>query len=181
MNIEITAVDDSDFVGWVASATRIGEIYISSVSTLVTKVQQATKTNKILRLNIIDHGNPKSLQIGSDRIRVDNLAKYSPELKKLRPLFHKDAIVHLQHCDIGQNRVLLLELAKVFGRPVYAGTGAHNPLYRINFGDYVRADPDGTFHTDVGRPHVFDAEAWEEFGRAIQKGPGEPPGWAREI
>ena len=38
----------------------------------------------------------------------------------------------------GQNRSLLVALASLCGAPVYAGTGYHNPIYRINFGDSVR-------------------------------------------
>ena len=60
--------------------------------------------------------------------------------------------MHLQHCDVGQNRTLLLRVAQVFGVSVYAATGKYNPVLRFTWGDYVRADPDGTFHTDVGRP-----------------------------
>jgi hypothetical protein len=45
-----------------------------------------------------------------------------------------------------------MELAKLFGVPVYAGTSKHNPVYRLNILDYVRADPNGTFKTMVGRP-----------------------------
>jgi hypothetical protein len=42
--------------------------------------------------------------------------------------FASSGFVHLQHCGIGQNRVLLIELAKTFGVPVYAGTGKHNAM-----------------------------------------------------
>ncbi|MGH6928532.1 MAG: hypothetical protein ACREEV_09470, partial [Dongiaceae bacterium] len=59
--------------------------------------------------------------------------------------------VHLQHCDIGINKELLAALAKIWDVPVYAGTGAHNPVYRFNRGDYVRADPNGWVRR-AGRP-----------------------------
>ena len=42
-------------------------------------------------------------------------------------------------------------LAKTFGVSVYAGTGSQNPVYRFNFGDYVRADPNGNY-AKAGRP-----------------------------
>jgi len=64
----------------------------------------------------------------------------------------ENGFVHLQRCNAGQNRPLLIEFAKTFNVPVDAGTGAHNPLYRFNFDDYVRAIPDGSFDPNVGRP-----------------------------
>ena len=53
MNIEITVIDDSDAVGWFASATRLGEIYMSSVSTKVENVKKKV-------------GNKNGIQIGND-------------------------------------------------------------------------------------------------------------------
>ena len=152
MGEEITVIDDSDIVGWAASVTRVGEVYMSSVKTMVANVRKEVRNKKISRLNILDHGNSQGIQIGNDWITEKTLTLYEPELKKLKPHFEKKGLVHLQHCNVGQNRTLLLSLAKLLGVSVYAGTGKHNPVYRFNFGDYVRADPDGTFHTKVGRP-----------------------------
>lgn len=152
MGETITVVDDSDIVGWAASATRIGEIYMSNVVTMVKNVQKEIRDKKISRLNILDHGNIQGIQIGKDWISVKSLPVYASELAKLNPLFENKAFVHLQHCNVGQNRTLLLSLAKILGVSVFAGTGKHNPVYRFNLGDYVRADPDGTFTTEVDRP-----------------------------
>lgn len=152
MGEEITVIDDSDIVGWAASATRIGEVYMSNVVTMVANVMQEVRNKKISRFNILDHGNSQGIQIGNDWITVKTLPAFAPELKKLKPLFEKDGFVHLQHCNIGQNRTLLLSLAKLLGVSVYAGTGKHNPVYRFNFGEYVKADPDGTFHSKADRP-----------------------------
>ncbi len=164
MDVEITVIDDSDVVGWLASATREGEVYMDDVESMVTNIFAAlrvyTRTcnpsvypyNRMSRLNILDHGNSTSIQIGSDRVSVATLPTFKPTLALLAGNFSKSGFVHLQHCDAGQNRTLLLALAKTFGVPVYAGTGAHNPLYRFNTGQYVRADPNGTFHSSVGRP-----------------------------
>ena len=167
MDVEITVVDDSDHVGWLASATREGEIYMDDVDSMVTNIFTALRVyrrtcnpsdprddryNRISRLNILDHGNPTSIQIGSDSLSVATLPTFKPALALLAGNFSTSGFVHLQHCKAGQNRPLLLELAKTFGVPVYAGTGNHNPLYRFNTGEYVRADPDGTFHSGVDRP-----------------------------
>lgn len=152
MGENITVIDDSDIVGWASSATRVGEIYMTSVATMVKNVKKEIRNKKISRLNILDHGNSKGFQIGGDWVSVKTLPLYAPELEKLKPLFEEKGFVHFQHCYIGQNRTLMLSLAKLFGVSVYAGTGKHNPVYRFNFGDYVRADPDGTFETEVKRP-----------------------------
>lgn len=57
--IEVTVIDDSDHVGWAASATRTGELYMSSVKTMVDGIISELKSKpgtKISRLNILDHG-----------------------------------------------------------------------------------------------------------------------------
>lgn len=167
MDVEITVIDDSDIVGWAASATRIGEIYMQDVASMVNHVLQALRVytrsptgtaapqisyNRLSRLNVIDHGNPQGLQIGSDWISIATLPNFRPTLALLAGNFAPNGFVHLQHCNIGQNRVLLIELARTFGVPVYAGTGKHNPVYRLNFGHYVRANPDGSFDAEASRP-----------------------------
>jgi hypothetical protein len=164
MDVEITVIDDSDIVGWSASATREGEVYMDDVESMVSNILRALRVyartcnplvspyNRMSRLNILDHGNSSTIQIGSDGVSIATLPKFKATLALLAGKFSDSGFVHLQHCDAGQNRPLLLELAKTFGVPVYAGTGAHNPVYRFNTGQYVRADPDGTFHSSVGRP-----------------------------
>jgi Domain of unknown function (DUF4347) len=178
MGVEVNVVDDSDIVGWAASATRTNEVYMTSVSTMVDNVIQALQdmrpyrlactpvpytpvcvpgltrgpAPRMSRLNVLDHGNSSRIQFGDDRVDIGNLATFQPTLQRLRGYFDSDGFVHLQHCDAGQNETLLVRLAQIFGVSVYAGTGAHNPVYRFNWGEYVRADPDGTFNKDVARP-----------------------------
>ena len=93
---------------------------------------------------------------------------YSPLLFVLNPRFAPDGFVHLQHCNIGQNRDLLSKLAKIWQVPVYAGTGTQNPVYRFNTGSYVRANPDGSFESHVGRP-VYPALSQEEKERMLRE------------
>jgi hypothetical protein len=153
--IDITVIDDSDYVGWFASAGRTDEIYMKDVKSMVQRVLKKKGTYKIRRLNIIDHGNSTSLQIGKDWLSTATLTKFEPQLSKLNGAFNASGYVHLQHCDTGLNRELMTRLAKIFGVSVYAGTGAHNPLFRFNFGDYVRADPNGSFdHANRPGLHV---------------------------
>jgi len=168
MGVEITVVDDSDAVGWIASATREGEIYMKNVPDMVAKVISKLNSMKpytrvcnpaktvaaprMDRLNILDHGSPTGFQVGGDRVTMANFATHQPEFQKLALYFAKGGFVHLQHCEIGQNEVLMKKLAKAVNAAVFAGTGDHNPLYRFNFGDYVKVTPDGKVKKDVDRP-----------------------------
>lgn len=151
-SIVINVIDVSDSTGWVCAASRIGEIHMKSVKSMVKNVKEKAANQKISRLNILDHGSEEFISIGNDLITVQSLSKFSAKLGELKPLFESGGTVHLQQCKIGQNRPLLLNLAKIFGVPVYAGTGAQNSLARFNLGDYVLAKPDGSFTTGVGRP-----------------------------
>ncbi|MEL7469429.1 MAG: DUF4347 domain-containing protein [Pseudomonadota bacterium] len=177
MAIEVTVIDDSDSVGWAAAATRIGEIYMTSCKDMVDNVlaKLAEESEKMSRLNILDHGNTTSFSLGSDWVSSNTLGSYRKDLARLKGQFASDGIVHLQHCQIGQNKALLTSLASIFGVSVYAGKDYQNPVYRLNFAArrhmgwltgwvkaipdpssgferYVRADPDGTFDEDAGRP-----------------------------
>ena len=134
------------------ATVRLGEIYMTAVSSLVRNVFKHTGKNLISRLNILDHGSEYGIQIGNDVITLAALPKYEPTLNLLKGHFTKEGFVHLQHCKIGKNGPLLIQLAKIFGVSVYAGTGNHNSVYRFNFGDYVRALPNGKFLKDVSRP-----------------------------
>ncbi|MEO1017130.1 MAG: DUF4347 domain-containing protein, partial [Pseudomonadota bacterium] len=152
--IEITAIDDQDLTGWVESATRIGELYITSVESLVDKVLKKVNAGefKVRRLNIIDHGNKHAIEIGNDIITLETLPKFSTQLGRLKGIFHSKGFVHCQHCEVGSNLALLKALSNIFGVPVYAGTGKHNAVYRFNTGQYNRCVPSGRCDLDVGRP-----------------------------
>jgi Domain of unknown function (DUF4347) len=157
--IDIAVIDDSDFTGWSASVTRTDEVYMSDVKSVVANVLKAKGPYAIRRLDILDHGNEYRIQIGDDRIDLNTLQKFKADLSKLKGQFSAGGFVHLQHCDIGVNKELLVALAKLWGVPVYAGTGKHNPVYRVNFGEYVRADPDGAVRP-AGRP---DQDTYQSY------------------
>lgn len=151
---EVTVIDDSDIVGWAASATRTDEIYMDDVKSMVDSVIKKVTATKVglRRLNILDHGNANGFEVGKDWIEIGNIGKYEGTLRLLRSHFAKNGFVHLQHCDVGQNHALLARLSSILGVPVYAGTGAHNPVYRFNFGHYDRCFPDGKCEANVDRP-----------------------------
>lgn len=177
MGIEVTVIDDSDNVGWAAAATRIGEIYMTSCRDMVDGVlaKLAAEGETMSRLNLLDHGNTTSFSLGSDWISSSSLSTYRTDLVRLNGQFDTGGFVHLQHCQIGQNRPLLVSLAGIFGVSVYAGQDYQNPVYRWNmaarrhegwlsgwtkaipdptqgFERYVRAGPDGTFEQNADRP-----------------------------
>jgi hypothetical protein len=158
--VEVTVIDISHFVGKLAALTRLGEVYMDDVESMVDNVLGSLEEGqRMSRLNILDHGNENSIQIGNERIFLSNVSQFESELSRLNGHFTANGFVHLQHCRAGQNTDLMAALAAIFGVPVYAGTELQNPVYRANYnlwpprlGEYVRVDPDGTIHPDVGRP-----------------------------
>lgn len=152
MAIDITAVDTSDVVGFLAAATRFGEVEFTDVRSLVSGVRARAGAATLRRLNICDHGNALGLELGTDWITLSSLPHYKQLLSQLSCSFTPGGFVHLQHCDVGQNHALLCAISAIFGVPVYAGTGAHNAVYRFNFGRYERCVPNGDCESDVPRP-----------------------------
>lgn len=157
--MDIAVIDDSDLYGTFASMTRTEEIYMKDVKSMVANVLKKKGSYKIRRLDVIDHGNPRTFQIGGDWIGLESLAKFEGELSKLTGQFVASGFVHLQHCDIGMNRPLLAALAKLWGVSVYAGEGKHRAQIRHNTGKYVRADPNGKVYYD-GRPNQDTYQAY---------------------
>jgi len=150
--LAIHVTNDGDIVGWLGAATHIGELYMTDVDSMVTNVLTAIGSRQMSRLEIADHGNGTGVLIGSDFIDLSNIARFTPRLSALRGHFAPGAIVHLQHCSVGQNLPLIRAFASAFGVPVYAGTSFENAIYRFNLGDYVRCDPSGTCVSGVSRP-----------------------------
>jgi hypothetical protein len=161
--VDIAVIDDSDALGFAASATRIEEVYMSDIKSMVSNVLKVKSSYKIRRLDIIDHGNPYWVEFGKDKVGlkselVESLKKHisditdvASELSKLTPHFENNGFVHLQHCSIGQNRQLMVAFAKLWNVPVYAGTSYHRPVIRRQDGTYMRADPNGAYYPG-GRP-----------------------------
>ena len=171
MGIELSAVDDEGIVGWLAGATRVGELDMKNVAQVVGAITGYMRTyvpppnpqdltiyaqshgrvpmpvtpapgaSRLSRLNFLDHGNSDGGEFGSDWVTVSTFPSFQVEFRKLRPWFAQDGFVHLQHCEIGQNVGLLQLFADTFGVPVVGGRGYHNPLYRANYGYYARVQP----------------------------------------
>ena len=150
--IDIAVIDDSGLYGTLSSALWTNEVYMKNVKDMVANVLKKKGPYKIRRLDVIDHGNVRTFQIGGDWIGLENLNKFEGELSKLTGQFTAGGFVHLQHCDIGMNRPLLAALAKLWNVSVYAGEGSHRATIRYQSGKYVRADPNGKVYYD-GRPN----------------------------
>src|SRR3954452_19310004 len=155
---EITVVGSGGVASWLSGATRIGEVYMTNVVTMVTNVLLKVGKDPITRLNVIDHGvgsegsTEVNAQFGKDEVSAANFGKFEPKFMLLREFFSDNAIIHLQHCELGTNKALIRKFAAAFRKPVYAGTSSHNPIYRIQFGDYVRCSSAGLFTVGVDRP-----------------------------
>jgi len=108
-------VDDSDIVGWAAAATRVGEVYMSDVPSMVVSVKRAAGQKPIKRLNILDHGNAEGVEIGEDWVDVSTFSNFESYFLLLRGRFAQGGFVHLQHCQVGSNHALLTMFAKAFG------------------------------------------------------------------
>ena len=160
--MEITAIDDRvedgewwflpRYAGYVASGIRLGEVYMHDVRSMVQNVLRKVGSSQITRLNVIDHGSPRGVQFGSDQITLETIGAHAAMLGRLRGHFAKDGFVHLQHCQIAQNQALMIAFSRVFGVSVYGGTGYHNPIYRVNLGEYVVCRHSGPCEVGVDRP-----------------------------
>ncbi len=172
MSLEVSVISNrsilDDPVSWFAGATRIGEIEVSNVIDMATKIKalrdaQAVTTESAVigRLNIMDHSVTDGKTItgfkcGTDVVTMSNLAEFEPSFRKIGYCMSKRGFVHLMACQIGKNETLLKGVARIVGCDVYAGTGDHNPIYRFNFGDYVVCTPDGHIKRNVPRPSMVD-------------------------
>jgi hypothetical protein len=173
MSLEVSVISNRSFiddpVSWLAGATTIGEIDITSVADMSAKLvnlrdaQSATTEDALIgRLNIMDHSTTSDgetvdgIRCGSDVIEVGNLAQFETNLRKIHYCMSNRGFVHLWACQIGKDEALLRGLARIFGVDVYAGTGNHNAILNFNWGDYVVCSPDGVFKTNVPRPKKVD-------------------------
>lgn len=154
----ITAINDSHIQGFVESIFTAGEVYMSDVKGMVTRVLTKANGKKITRLNISDHANKDGCYFGKDWIDLSNFEKHAQHLMLLAPAFAKDSFVHLTHCLVGNNENLLQLFAMAFGVPVYAATGKVNGPGQTD-GTWTRCSPSGTIYRNA----FFPSEAGYKF------------------
>jgi len=140
------------YAGPVGYLMSTNPVTMRDVGTMVHSVIVRLAGVKMTRLNIVDHGNEKGFEVGDDVVTAENIGRYSAKLAQLRGRFAPHGFVHLQHCKVGNNDLLLTMLATLFGVRVYGGTGYDNALWNINSGDYVVCDRTGDCQRSFFRP-----------------------------
>jgi hypothetical protein len=147
----VIVIGNGSFEGQAAGALRFGEVYMDSVSTMVANVRAKVGSNRIARLNILDHGSESSMNFGVDIVDPSTFFAYEHDFVQLRRLFAASGFVHLQGCSVGGNYDLPRKLANTLNVPVYAGTAEQLPVFRVNLGHYIRCEPSGNC-TETARP-----------------------------
>lgn len=171
--MDITVIDDSDAAGWITSALRFGEIYISDLADMVTKVTRAAGGTAINSITVYDHGSARGFEIGSDWVSSTSISGFSADFARIGAQIASAGHFHLKNCQVGANTTLLQRLAAILGVSVYATPNVTN-AYGLNTGYtqytglgggrkgipnpfesfelYYRFDPDGTVDRDAGSP-----------------------------
>jgi hypothetical protein len=152
-SVEVTAVDARGAQAVVGFLR--GNVSMTSVSSMVDNVlRYLGATRSLLRLNLVDHGNASSLEIGDDVMSTAaDVSRFAPALGRLRSRFASGGFVHMQNCEAGQNRPVICALADAFGVRVFAGTGMDTEvpgLFEINLGRYVSCGPGGAWNPNAG-------------------------------
>jgi hypothetical protein len=83
-----------------------------------------------------DNGNAQ-FQLGEHMIAPENIGQHARQLGQRRRSLAANGFVHLMHCKVGQDPLLLFMLSSIVGLRVYAGTGGD--LRGMNLGTYTRA------------------------------------------
>lgn len=122
---------------------------------------------------ISSHGTQWTFRIGENQLGVGD-----PRLQKLavlRPFFLPNAVLEVSACECGQAQDLLQQVAGLLGVTVIAYTG---DVYANPWGHGIIRKGNKVICTAGGCREV---DRWEELKATIQRGPGERPGWAREM
>lgn len=138
------------FAGPASEIFSRGALIMRDVGSMVHAVLTRLGKAKLSRLNIIDHGNERGFELGDDLVTADNIGQHARQLGKLRGRFTADGFVHLQHCKVGQDRLLLTMLSSIVGVRVYAGTGFDLP--GMNLGTYTSCQAPSSCESQFFRP-----------------------------
>ncbi len=154
---EIIAIEDTDSVGWVESATTIGEVGFQSVTTFVDNVLAALGSRQMALLHVQVHGSPQAVWFGPSRLDTATFASHSSVLGRLSPKFVANAWVDMRACNVGQNLALLHMFRRLWGTGIVAGRGLQNNVLDANMGFYQIISPSG----DESRS--FSVPPWVEY------------------
>ncbi|MEO1483695.1 MAG: hypothetical protein AAFU77_16420 [Myxococcota bacterium] len=166
--IDVTVVDDSDLVGFLAAAVRSGELGdIHGVRDMVDRVLVELNGRHLGELEIDGHGwsgrqymgdgegDPDDPTVLTRALLHDDAIR--SHLARLRPFFAESGSVDLGGCVVAhgyEGVALLQELSDLWGVPVQARTGVHNPVYGFHMGEMITRQPGqglGAVHEEITR------------------------------
>ena len=165
--------------GALATEARIVKdpILIKGIDDLVTRVVQTCnkRGGRVKAMVLASHGNSAVFDIGANTASAGDPRLW--KLAVLRGWFTPGAVVVINACECGQNHELMRQLAVILGVTVIAYTGDID-VYK--WGPFEGVVPGGNkvICTASG---CRETNSMEVFRQAFERGPGEPPGWAREI
>ena len=138
------------------AATQAYTPQIHSIKDMVFQIRCASRKGQMDRLIVMAHGVSQgdTILIGNESLSSGTISQYSKLLGEVREYFSKRGYAHFQSCFVGMSygrNSVLVELANLFGVPVYGGTGEENPIWHFNGGGYVVARPHGAL-TPTHRP-----------------------------
>jgi hypothetical protein len=147
MTVDVVAQsEDFDWTEFATGLTRVGEIDVSSVAELVTRVRgHAISTPAYIdRLNIYAHGTPTYFTVGRDVVHSYRPQDHAPKFRGLQGTLAPSATITLYVCAVGQSEQLIRALAAAAGVKVQANTGDVSPNLGVGWGTWFVAWPDGT-------------------------------------
>ncbi|MBO9423904.1 DUF4347 domain-containing protein [Labrenzia sp. R4_1] len=150
--------------GFATAILTTNEIEMTSLKQVVEHVINSLRPNqKIGVLQIIDHGDAVGQEFGSDLITHMFLLgkglgklEWRQHLMRLKGKFGKDGYIHLAGCKVGQSVYTMMEISKLTGAPVFAGTG-NTTASGHNTGSYVLVDAAKSklsYRYETGSPSV---------------------------
>lgn len=168
-----------DYGGALAKEAAIVKdaILIKDIDDLLRRVVNAcsTRGGRVKGMVIASHGNSAVFRIGENMVHKNDERLW--RLAVLRGLFTPNAVVVINACECGQDRELMQKVAMILGVTVIAYTGSIN-VYK--WGPFAGIFPEGN-KVVCTASGCRELDAWEELQKAFARGPGEPPGWSREI
>jgi hypothetical protein len=154
---EIIAIDDTDSVGWVESATTLGEVGFQCPNTFVNNVLGALGSRSMSLLHVQVHGSPEAVWFGTHRVDLTSLESYRSAFARLTPKFTGDAWVDMRACNVGQNLTLLHAFRRLWNVGIVAGRGLQSNVLDANLGFYQIVSKSGTESTS------FSVPPWVEY------------------
>jgi hypothetical protein len=167
LGAEIIAIEDTDSVGWVESATTVGEVAFQSLTSFVDNVIAALGGRRLALLHIQVHGSPSGVWFGSDMLSDSNFSSFSGRLGRLTASFESGAWVDLRACEVGQNLPLLRRLHNLWGVGIVAGRGLQSNLVDANLGRYQVITPGGNEDTSFFVPPWVEYDTGRRATRAV--------------